>query len=446
MPNFILSRDTSLSSFLLRSNETGIILATGAITEPILGQSAVTIDGNGANLVNYGVLLSEWESGVAVFGNLARIANDGLIGGLNGGISVIGSANIDNSGIITADVGASSEAISMIGGSSSLNNSGSIWAVSSQAVQLLGFTAIVGSPSTPGLGNTIINSGVIRSGGTEAILFGSGADRLTNTGTIAGTVTMGNGNDRVANNGTITGTVSLGAGDDRFVNLGLIEGDVLGGLGRNTFDLRGGGVVTGSIVAGSNGDVLLGGAGEDLFVGGLSNDRAYGGQGDDFLTGGSGLDTINGGSGDDFVDGGSGSDTLSGGSGDDTVLGGKNNDVIFGGTGDDTITGGQERDAMTGGGGSDTFKFVAFDGAPGVVDTITDFRSGQDQIDLESVSVQLLSFRGTAALAGGGQASVNYAVIAGSTTVRVDNDGNGTVDLQALLSNVTALTAADFLL
>jgi Ca2+-binding RTX toxin-like protein len=67
--------------------------------------------------------------------------------------------------------------------------------------------------------------------------------------------------------------------------------------------------------------------------------------------------------------GGNGSDSLVGDAGNDTLFGGRGNDRLYGGAGDDTLTGGKDRD---------TFIFAGDGGS----DTITDFRNGEDRIQI----------------------------------------------------------------
>lgn len=91
--------------------------------------------------------------------------------------------------------------------------------------------------------------------------------------------------------------------------------------------------------------------------------------------------------GNDTVDGGRGADTLLGGGGDDLLLGNDGADLLAGGSGADRLRGGNGadslagnggKDIMTGGGGTDVFRFAGQTGA----DRITDFRDGEDRIDL----------------------------------------------------------------
>jgi S-layer protein len=73
--------------------------------------------------------------------------------------------------------------------------------------------------------------------------------------------------------------------------------------------------------------------------------------------------------------------TITGGDGNDTLTGSAaalNVDTISGGAGADLITGGTGNDILTGGAGADDFIFVASNG----IDTITDFVSGTDDLDV----------------------------------------------------------------
>lgn len=103
------------------------------------------------------------------------------------------------------------------------------------------------------------------------------------------------------------------------------------------------------------------------------NDRANRVQGRDTSN-----DVINGQGGDDVLNGLSGDDLLRGGNGNDTLLGGIGNDKLVGNNGNDTLVGGAGADTLTGGSGNDHFSISASNGT----DTITDFTSGFDKIEL----------------------------------------------------------------
>ena len=74
---------------------------------------------------------------------------------------------------------------------------------------------------------------------------------------------------------------------------------------------------------------------------------------------------------------------INAGAGNDTVMGGKFSDIIIGGDGDDLIDGMGGADVLEGGSGADVFKMHswAYGG-----DTIADFESGVDKIDLSNYS------------------------------------------------------------
>lgn len=71
------------------------------------------------------------------------------------------------------------------------------------------------------------------------------------------------------------------------------------------------------------------------------------------------------------------------GAGDDTVTGGSGVDFLVGGAGNDTLNGATGADSLLGGGGADIF---AFTGTPGS-DTILDFVSGTDKVDLSAFGI-----------------------------------------------------------
>ena len=66
------------------------------------------------------------------------------------------------------------------------------------------------------------------------------------------------------------------------------------------------------------------------------------------------------------------------------MAGGLGNDRIFGGQGNDTLNGGSGDDRLAGGPGNDVFVFGPGDGA----DTVTDFSSGTDKIDLTAFGIE----------------------------------------------------------
>ena len=138
----------------------------------------------------------------------------------------------------------------------------------------------------------------------------------------------------------------------------------LGDLGDRILTLTSGG----DVVSGGAGDDLLsvtggaeanGGDGDDIVVG----QKGKGGDGDDVLSGTSG----EGGAGDDILrcfpafafcdlEGGTGNDRLIGGGGQNMLSGGGGRDSLAGRGGNDTLTGGSGNDRLRGGGGQDKLR------------------------------------------------------------------------------------------
>jgi Ca2+-binding RTX toxin-like protein len=137
-------------------------------------------------------------------------------------------------------------------------------------------------------------------------------------------------------------------------------------------------------------DYVLLGRGDDSANLSYGNDTAFGGDGSDTISGGEGNDWIFGGSGNDGrLRGGDGNDYIFGGNGDDSVdpsrgrglEGGDGNDSIFGGYGGDLLNGGAGNDRLAGGPGKDIFYYS---GSGDGKDTITDFKTGTDQIQIHT--------------------------------------------------------------
>ncbi|HWW57055.1 MAG TPA: autotransporter domain-containing protein [Sphingopyxis sp.] len=68
--------------------------------------------------------------------------------------------------------------------------------------------------------------------------------------------TGSDGAERITNNGTITGSIDLGAGDDIVVNSGIVQGDVLLGAGNDRYVARAGSVIEGLLDAGDGIDTF----------------------------------------------------------------------------------------------------------------------------------------------------------------------------------------------
>ena len=102
------------------------------------------------------------------------------------------------------------------------------------------------------------------------------------------------------------------------------------------------------------GDLIIGGAGQDVIQTGGGDDFVYANGGQDTVCGEGGKDTIDAGEANDTVFGGSGDDTVFGQGGDDSLYGNDDKDTIYGGDGVDTIEGNNHSDTLFGGPGNDT--------------------------------------------------------------------------------------------
>jgi Ca2+-binding RTX toxin-like protein len=127
--------------------------------------------------------------------------------------------------------------------------------------------------------------------------------------------------------------------------------------------------------------VLTGSGNLDGTGNGLDN-SITGNAGNNVLKGGAGEDGLKGMGGNDKLHGGSGDDRLEGGSGHDELHGGSGHDKLRGGSGDDRLDGGSGNDKLHGDSGQDIFVFEKGSGW----DTVADFRSGQDRVDVSGLS------------------------------------------------------------
>ena len=211
-----------------------------------------------------------------------------------------------------------------------------------------------------------------------------------------------------------------------------------------------------------------------VFSGGNGLDTIYGQAGDDTIWGDA-KDALDTGNAKDLLYGGDGRDTIYGGNGADVIYGDNEaagefavadvvyNDTIYGDNGGDRIVGGLGADALTGGNGPDVFVYTSnnfdtvsdsfytpgdpvaspyLDAARKSWDIITDFASGEDDIDLSALNAKLtgdgpatLVWSGattTDADAGNSAASRAHAVWADDTHsfIYADIDGDGAADMK----------------
>jgi Ca2+-binding RTX toxin-like protein len=218
--------------------------------------------------------------------------------------------------------------------------------------------------------------------------------------------------------------------------------------------------------AGTGADTLSGGAGNDTLEGGAGNDVLDGGTGNDTLIGGAGDDTytidslsdviteLTGEGTDlvkvaiatsggtytmaDYVDNATITSTVAyrvtGNSLDNTITGNAAANTLAGGTGADTLIGGNGNDTLTGGAGADVFVFNFAANSNSNLDTITDFSSPTDVIQLSKTIFTALGSLGTIASADflssstaikGADSSDRIIYNTSSGALYYDSDGSG---------------------
>jgi Ca2+-binding RTX toxin-like protein len=131
-------------------------------------------------------------------------------------------------------------------------------------------------------------------------------------------------------------TINTGNGDD-FVHISKAPG-IAGALGLYDVDINGHHQLMSESQL-NNTTFNLGGGNDTLLVDSnvTANIHANGGSGDDVMIGGAGNDVFNGGSGDDLLWGGGGINALNGGTGDDTFINTSGVNFDNGGPGDDAF-------------------------------------------------------------------------------------------------------------
>ncbi len=273
------------------------------------------------------------------------------------------------------------------------------------------------------------NDTLVGGAGTDTLYGGADGDRLDG-GTGADTMFGGAGNDTyiVDDVGDVVREDTV-AGMDDGGTLDIVEASVSFTLGAFIERLT----LTGSAASDGTGNdqanVITGNAGANHLYGMGGNDILIAnGNGADYLDGGEGSDTYNVDNADTVHDSGttgtdtiissggytlaegsgienlqlkagttntatltgeSGANKLIGNDGDNLLRGMAGNDILQGGLGNDRLQGGTGRDTLTGGDGNDIFIFNAGDtpstASPLAYDTVNDFATGIDKIDLDVI-------------------------------------------------------------
>jgi serralysin len=330
-------------------------------------------------------------------------------------------------------------------------------------------------------------------------LYDEFGDDILNGGPGDDTLDSSRGNDRL-NGGPGIDTASINFFYD--ANAGV------------SFALDNGPVVTASgtkVLSSIEAVSVIGTPFDDTFTGGANADFLYGQDGDDVLNGQSGDDTLDGATGNDLLNGGTGidsttlnfngaasgvsytldegsvvtpigtkvltsieavtiygssfDDTLSGGEygdfivaneGSDRLNGGDGNDLLLGEDGDDTIYGGPGADQLGGSSDSDTFAYRTTEDSEvsSGSDTIFDFVSGDDKVDLSAIDAdsnvegnQAFLFIGDSAFNNvAGELRAFIGTDGFTTYVQADVNGDGVADLEIRIGQPVSLQLVDFVL
>ena len=183
-------------------------------------------------------------------------------------------------------------------------------------------------------------------------------------------------------------------------------------------------------------------------------DSLNGGAGDDSLLGDAGNDTLAGGAGKDRLFGGLGNDKLSGGADADYLYGEDGADKLYGEAGDDTLTGGAGKDTLAGGAGADCFLFDTTLNKSTNVDSILDFKSGEDKVQLKRSIFDKLNTgtlretnfnASTSGVAGDSDDFILYNTKTGALLYDADGNGSGAaIQFATLTKKPRNVAVSDF--
>ncbi|MGH6736017.1 MAG: calcium-binding protein [Methyloceanibacter sp.] len=304
------------------------------------------------------------------------------------------------------------------------------------------------------------------------------------------------------------GEVIAGGKSNDSITVADGAGTLLGEQGDDTLIGRDG-IQQDYLFGGLGDDHLHGLSGTDYLFGDAGNDTIYGGSGSDGILGGPGADELYGGAGNDlfYLQGSNGiGDVINGGADDDTVLNWGNspltlstfnaaassietfdgdgyglfgtsaantfnfaalvkklelpfidgkggNDKITGSDFADVLRGGAGKDTLTGGAGRDFFDFnkISESKVGAKRDVITDFKRGQDHIDLKDIDAKKgvggnnkFKFIGKDDF-GETKGELRYEDKGSTVIVQGDVNGDGKADFEIMVK-AGALSAGDFVL
>jgi uncharacterized delta-60 repeat protein len=401
-----------------------VAIAYGAVIENALGGSGNDhLTGNAAdNLLNGGA------------------GADTMAGGLGNDTYVV-----DNVGdVITENAG---EGIDTVYASLT-------WALGANLENLV----LTGSAGTTGTGNTL-NNQITGNDGANVLNGGTGADTMIG-GLGNDTYVVDNLGDHVIETSTLATEIdsvyasltwALGA---NLENLVLTGAKQLTGTGNSLDNTLTGNGVANVLNGGTGADTMIGGAGNDSYVVDNVNDVVQ-----ETRTNATEIDTVYasvnwtlGANLENLVL--TGAKTLSGtGNALNNLLTGNGVDnVLNGADGNDILNGASGNDTLTGGSGADTFQFSTALNATRNVDTLTDFLSGTDKIELSSAIFSQLGFTGAPASdaffhAGSSATDTFQHILYDSGSLYYDADGSGALAAVkfAVLAGAPAVQYTDFM-
>jgi Ca2+-binding RTX toxin-like protein len=145
---------------------------------------------------------------------------------------------------------------------------------------------------------------------------------------------------------------------------------------------------------------------------------------------------------------------ITGNNADNTLKSGLGNDQIDAGAGNDIIFGNEGADRLIGGTGNDRFSYnSSLESQAGEAkrDVIIDFTGGEDFIDLSLIDANILTIGNQAFVFVGNEAFNNnqagqIRLDATSSLLQADTNGDNVADFEILLTGISSLTNADFVL
>ncbi len=253
-------------------------------------------------------------------------------------------------------------------------------------------------------------------------------------------LTTGSGNDTIVG-GAQADTISTGNGNDAFdaktrPSAGAAIDVVDGGLGTDLLIVNAAAETQSvQVGAGYSPTFTVRSTSGNFYVDAYNTERLI-------FTGGAGDDTVTGRQLNDTITTNAGADTVNGGDGADKIDTGNDADTITGGRGADVIT--------VGAGADDIFYFSVLESSVfnNAIDTISDFSSGTDDIDLSAIDANNFGADGNQAFV-----LINASAFSGvagelrsvAGMIEADVNGDAIADFRVLFSNNATAVTGDFI-